>query len=325
MTLPIEDFIPKEECCSTYGLDDYSTETARWCKGCGGHSVLGALQRMLRDHQEAPENLVCVSGIGCSSRFPHYLRAYGFHTLHGRALPVSVGVSLARPELKLLTIMGDGDCFSIGGNHWLHTLRYNINTMVVVLDNEIYALTKKQMSPTSRLGTITNTSPRGSYLEPMNPLSIALGVTNISFVAQTASWLPGHLQATLDKAWQHKGLAFVRVLQRCPVYMPGAFSSANADFPAMFLESPEGIPVDKGILREAPTVVHSPRDINAAQAIAARSLMDREPLGLIYYNPDVPTYTDVRYSRMAKVDRVAKAKLLDQYLDHYSVGTATGE
>lgn len=325
MTFAIDDFIEKEETCGSYELADYTTETARWCKGCGGHGALGALQRMLRDNQEAPENVVCVSGIGCSSRFPHYLRAYGFHTLHGRALPVSVGVSIARPELKLLTVMGDGDCFSIGGNHWIHTLRYNINGMVLVLDNEIYALTKKQMSPTSRMGTVSNTSPRGSYLEPMNPLSIVLGITNISFVAQTASWLPGHMQATLDRAWKHKGLAFVRILQRCPVFMPNAFQGGSPDFPGKFLESAEGIPVDKGILKDAPVIKHDPRNINAAQAIAANAHMEREPLGLIYYNPDVPTYNDVRYSRVANVDRKEKAKLLTNYFDRYAVGAAASE
>lgn len=322
MEFSLDEFIPKEDSCSTYELKDYTTEQARWCSGCGGHGALGALQRMLRDNQEAPENVVCVSGIGCSSRFPHYLRAYGFHTLHGRALPVSVGVSLARPDLKLLTVMGDGDCFSIGGNHWIHTLRYNINGMVLVLDNEIYALTKKQVSPTSRLGQHSNTSPRGSYLEPMNPLSISLGITNISFVAQTASWLPGHMQATLEKAWKHKGLAFVRILQRCPVFMPQAFAGGTSSFPGLFLESANGIPVDKGILRDAPVMAHDPSDLNAAQAIAAQAHVGKEPLGLLYYNPEVPTYNEIRYSKVAMVDREAKAKLLDKYLDRYTVGAA---
>lgn len=319
MSLGIDEFIETEQGCTIFDLDDYATETARWCKGCGGHGALGAIQRMLRDNQEAPEDVICVSGIGCSSRFPHYLRAYGFHSLHGRALPVSVGVSLARPEKKLLTVMGDGDCFSIGGNHWIHTLRYNINGTVMVLDNEIYALTKKQMSPTSRQGTISNTSPRGAYLEPMNPLSIALGVTNISFIAQTASWLPGHMQATFDRAWKHKGLAFVRVLQRCPVFMPNNFEGGSPDFPAKFLQNPEGILVDKGILRDAPVVDHDPRNIHAAQAVAAAAHSDREPLGLIYYNPDIATYNDVRYGYVAPVDRKQKAQLLNRYLDRYSV------
>lgn len=319
MKMNLDEFVPTEETCSSYGLEDYTTETARWCKGCGGHGALGALQRMLRDNQVPPEQVVCVSGIGCSSRFPHYLRAYGFHTLHGRALPVSVGVSLARPELKLLTVMGDGDCFSIGGNHWLHTLRYNINAMVMVLDNEIYALTKKQASPTSRRGQHSNTSPRGSYLEPMNPLSILLGITNLSFVAQTASWLPGHMQATFEKAWKHKGMAFVRVLQRCPVFMPDAFAGGSPQFPAVFLESPEGITPDKGILREAPVVQHNPCDIHAAQAIAANAHKEREPLGLIWYDPEVPTYDEMRWSKVAQLDKQTKAQRLERQLDRYAV------
>lgn len=320
MSMAIEDFVVHEEVECAYGLDDYTTEKARWCKGCGGHGALGAMQRLLRDLQEAPEDVICISGIGCSSRFPHYLRAYGFHGLHGRALPVTVGVSLARPEKKLLTVMGDGDCFSIGGNHWLHTLRYNINGMIMVLDNEIYALTKKQASPTSRQGQQSNTTPKGALLEPMNPLSIVLGITNISFVAQTASWLPGHMQATFEKAWKHQGLAFVRVLQRCPVFMPNAFSGASPQFPAQFLSSPDGVPVDKGILRDAPTVEHDPHDINQAQKIAAHAHKDLEPLGLIYWNPDVPTYNEVRYPHVAQVDRSTKAKLLDNYFNRYTVG-----
>ncbi|NLB64562.1 MAG: 2-oxoglutarate oxidoreductase [Fibrobacter sp.] len=325
MSLDIDDYIAKEVHACEYTLDDYTTEPARWCKGCGAHGALGAVQRMLRENNEAPENVITVSGIGCSSRFPHYLKTYGFHTLHGRALPVSVGVSLARPEMKLLTVMGDGDCFSIGGNHWLHTLRYNINATVIILDNEIYALTKKQASPTSRQGTMSNTSPRGSYLEPLNPLSIVLGVTNLSFVAQTASWLPGHMQATLDRAWKHKGLAFVRILQRCPVFMPDAFSGASAEFPAQFLEHCSGITPDKGILRNAPTVAHDPSDINAAQKIAANAHKDLEPLGLLYLNTEVPTYNEVRYSHVQQSDKFAKAELLNQYLDSYAIGNPNEE
>jgi 2-oxoglutarate ferredoxin oxidoreductase subunit beta len=319
MGLTIDDFLEKEVTACDYNIEDYEKEVPRWCKGCGDHSALGGLQRMLRDNQEDPENVICVSGIGCSSRFPHYLKTYGFHTLHGRALPVTVGVSLARPEKKLLTVMGDGDCFSIGGNHWLHTLRYNINALVMVLDNEIYALTKKQSSPTSPQGNISNTTPRGAYLDALNPLSVVLGITNISFVAQTATWLPAHMEATFKLAWQHKGLAFVRVLQRCPIYMPSAFDGGGKEFPAKFLESKHGVPIEKGILKDAPVIQHDPFDINEAQAIAVKG--KEEPIGLIYYNPDVPTYNDIRYSYVTNVDRETKMKLLDNYLDRYTVET----
>jgi 2-oxoglutarate ferredoxin oxidoreductase subunit beta len=159
----------------------------------------------------------------------------------------------------------------------------------------------------------------------MNPLSIVLGITNISFVAQTASWLPGHMQATLEKAWKHKGLAFVRILQRCPVFMPNAFQGGSPDFLGKFLESPEGIVADKGILKSAPVVAHDPRNLNAAQAIAAAAHKDREPLGLIYYNPEVPTYHEVRYGKVKPVDRKTKAELLERYFDRYTIGAAAAE
>ncbi|MDP6582035.1 MAG: thiamine pyrophosphate-dependent enzyme, partial [Vicinamibacterales bacterium] len=130
----MDDFL--SAACQIYphSIEDYETETPRWCRGCGDFSVLLAIQELLRDEQVDPETLVAVSGIGCSSRLPHYLQAYGFHGIHGRALPISMGVKLARPDLRVLTVMGDGDCFSIGAGHWVHTLRYNPNMLVIVLD-----------------------------------------------------------------------------------------------------------------------------------------------------------------------------------------------
>ena len=159
-SLAIDEFV--ENYCEVrpHELKDYETEVPRWCKGCGDHGVLSVIQRLLRDEQVDPENVVAVSGIGCSSRLPHYLKTYGFHGIHGRALPVSLGVALARPDVRVMTVMGDGDCFSIGAGHWVHTLRYNPRILVMVLDNEVYALTKNQVSPTSQAGAITNTTPR---------------------------------------------------------------------------------------------------------------------------------------------------------------------
>lgn len=173
-----------------YTLDDYASEMPRWCKGCGDHGVLAALQRAMLKHRVKPENVVAVSGIGCSSRLPQYLRTYGFHGIHGRALPIATGVRLSRPDLKVVVTMGDGDCFSIGGNHWLHAIRYNLNAVVLVLDNGIYALTKMQVSPTTPTGWKTRTTPGGSYLQPLNPLSVVVGITNVSFLAQTANLAP---------------------------------------------------------------------------------------------------------------------------------------
>jgi 2-oxoglutarate ferredoxin oxidoreductase subunit beta len=166
-----------------FGLSDYEGARARWCPGCGDHSVLTAVQKLLTAEQLKPDETVFVSGIGCSSRFPHYLKAYGFHGIHGRALPVATGIKLHRPDLTVFVTMGDGDCTSIGAGHWIHALRYNPDLTVMMLDNGIYGLTKNQTSPTTPQGLASNTQPRGTVLPPLNPISVALGVTNASFVA----------------------------------------------------------------------------------------------------------------------------------------------
>src|SRR5512141_416078 len=194
-------------------LGDYEGAVARWCPGCGDHSVLTSVERLLVAEQLKPEQTVFVSGIGCSSRFPHYLKTYGFHGLHGRALPVAEGVKLHRPDLEVFVVMGDGDCCSIGAAHWIHAIRYNMNLTVFLHDNQIYGLTKKQASPTSPIGTKSNTTPRGSYLEALNPLSVTLGVQNVSFVAQTVDWIPEVLYDIVRAAYHHKGLSFVRIVQ----------------------------------------------------------------------------------------------------------------
>jgi len=316
-TLEIDEFVDNQCGVQHYELEDYESDIPRWCKGCGDHGVLLALQKLLRDDQVQPENVVAVSGIGCSSRLPHYLRTYGFHGVHGRALPISLGVTLARPELRVLTVMGDGDCFSIGAGHWLHTLRYNPRMLVVVLDNEVYALTKNQASPTSMAGAITNTTPRGAYLAGLNPLSLILGVTNVSFLAQTATWLPVHMEDTLRKAWNHNGLAFVRIMQRCPVFMPNAFGADGTPFPAVFLQNDDGIAPNKGVLRTAPVEPHDHRDLHAAQKMALRE--DGAPMGLLYHNPDLPSYGEVRSARIKPVNNEELMAGLNAQLDKYAV------
>src|SRR5210317_1627111 len=206
-----------------YTLENYEKGVARWCPGCGDHAVLTAVQRLCRDKQLPPEDTVFVSGIGCSSRFPHYMGTYGFHGLHGRALPIAQGVKIRRPDLHVFVNMGDGDCCSIGTAHWIHAIRYNMNLTVIVHDNEVYGLTKKQASPTSPVGMKTNTTPYGSILQPLKMLSTTLGVSNVSFVANTVVWIPQSLNDILREAFHHKGFSFIRVLQRCPAYLPHLF------------------------------------------------------------------------------------------------------
>lgn len=317
MSTIIDECIDETCAAKTHAIEDYESEMPRWCKGCGDHGVLAGLQRVMRKNNVDPENVVSVSGIGCSSRLPHYLNTYGFHGIHGRALPIATGVRLARPELKLIVTMGDGDCFSIGGNHWLHAIRYNIDGVVLVLDNEVYALTKMQVSPTTPDGWKTNTTPRGTYLAPMNPLSVVAGMTNVSFIAQSATWLPAHLDETIEKAWDHKGLSFVRILQRCPVFMPKAFGEGGLNFPVVFLENEEGIPIHPGLLKRGPAQSHNHRDLNEAQRVAAT--VDPAPMGLLYQNRDLPTYEDTRAKRCKRPDHDTFLQRLDNILDRYAV------
>ena len=157
-------------CEERHQLEDYQSGVPRWCTGCGDNAILAAVQRLCRDEGLRPEKTVFVSGIGCSSRFPHYMRTYGFHGIHGRALPVAEGVLMARPDLTVFVNTGDGDCCSIGAAHWIHAIRYNMNITVFLHDNQIYGLTKMQASPTSPRGLKSNTTPRGTTLEALQPL-----------------------------------------------------------------------------------------------------------------------------------------------------------
>jgi 2-oxoglutarate/2-oxoacid ferredoxin oxidoreductase subunit beta len=295
---------------------DYESALPRWCAGCGDHSILTATQRLLATEQLKPERTVFVSGIGCSSRFPHYVKTYGVHSLHGRALPVATGVKLHRPELDVFVVMGDGDCCSIGAAHWIHAIRYNMKMVVLLLDNNIYALTKKQTSPTTPHGVSSNTQPYGSYLPSLNPLTATLGVTNVSFVAQTAEWSPPHLEATLRAAYRHPGFAFVRILQRCPIYMPTGFQKAIADrdlVELMVHESGVQVPELAKVYKSQRT--HDPSDLAAARRLAE----DEDPmrLGLFFQDASRPRYEEIR--QPMKRTAQEKVSLLEEELDSYAV------
>lgn len=228
-----------------FTLGDYIGGEPRWCPGCGDHGVLTIVQRICRDKQLPPEKTVTVSGIGCSSRLPHYLGTYGFHGIHGRALPVACGIKSRRPELDVWVATGDGDCYSIGAGHWMHAVRYNMNMTVLVFDNNIYGLTKKQTSPTTPLGFKSNTHPTGAILAPLNPLTATLGISNVSFLAQTIDWNPAHLYETIKAAHDHRGFSLVNIIQRCPVYSPEAYEHLQQDQSNLLL-----LTHDKGIQLE---------------------------------------------------------------------------
>jgi 2-oxoglutarate ferredoxin oxidoreductase subunit beta len=297
-------------------MDDYAGPEARWCPGCGDHAVLTSVERLLETEQLPPERTVFVSGIGCSSRFPHYLRTYGFHGIHGRALPVATGIKLRRPDLHVFVVMGDGDCCSIGAGHWIHTTRYNPDMVVLMLDNGVYGLTKNQTSPTSPKGLASNTQPRGAYLPPLNPLSATLGITNASFVAQTGDWNPPHLYATIAAAYRHRGFAFVRILQRCPQYTADLFDVALRDPNRVeLLVHPDGVSLPELGRIYKHQLVHDPADLDAARRLAEADGKIR--LGVFYRNETLPTYDDVR--RVPSRTAAEKIELLEAELDRYAV------
>ena len=197
--------------------DFQSDQDVRWCPGCGDYSVLANVQRVMPELGVPRENFVFVSGIGCSSRFPYYMNTYGFHTIHGRAPAFATGMKASRPELSVWVVTGDGDGLSIGGNHLLHTIRRNVDLQILLFNNRVYGLTKGQYSPTSRLGMRTKSTPDGAIDHPVDPVAFALG-SGATFVARTVDVDAPHLQQTLKRSFEHKGTAFVEILQNCPVY-----------------------------------------------------------------------------------------------------------
>ncbi|QVL33460.1 2-oxoacid:ferredoxin oxidoreductase subunit beta [Telmatocola sphagniphila] len=199
-----------------------SDQEIRWCPGCGDYSILAQMKKALTTVGVPREKMVFVSGIGCSSRFPYYMNTYGFHTIHGRAPTFATGLRLARPDLQVWVVTGDGDGLSIGGNHLIHALRRNVDIKVLLFNNEIYGLTKGQYSPTSRLGTKTKSSPQGSIDKPLRPLSVALAA-EASFVARTIDIDVQHLTNTLQRAAAHKGSAFIEIYQNCKIFNDGVF------------------------------------------------------------------------------------------------------
>ena len=197
--------------------DFESDQDVRWCPGCGDYAILATVQKMMPDLGILRENIVFVSGIGCSSRFPYYMNTYGFHTIHGRAPAVVTGLKLARPELKVFMVTGDGDGLSIGGNHLMHVLRRNVDVTILLFNNRIYGLTKGQYSPTSELGKVAKSTPLGSTDRPISPVQFAL-TAGATFVARTVDRNVPHMDKTLRRAAAHKGAAFVEILQNCNVF-----------------------------------------------------------------------------------------------------------
>lgn len=286
-----------------------NTDNPRWCAGCGDFGILMGMKRFFVD-QQLPQHLtVNVSGIGCSGRAPNYINTYGVHSIHGRPITVALGLSLARPDLNIFIESGDGDALSIGGNHLIHGINKNFNCVFLLFDNELYALTKSQTSPTTRKGHPTNTQPSGTYLDPMNPMTLALGV-GASFVASTADWMPDHLANTISAAFKHRGFSFVHISQRCPHFDPNAFDYKNAAW-FSFLKHDKGIPADKRLAEKTEVVEHDPTSLEGAFKFASQ---ERRYFGLFYQNPNKPCYDDILRKQVEAAEKKPRSKVLDRFV-----------
>ncbi len=267
--------------------DFKSDQDVRWCPGCGDYSILAQVQKVLPTLGVKKEDFVWVSGIGCSSRFPYYMDTYGFHSIHGRAPAIATGLKIAHPELSVWIATGDGDLMSIGGNHFIHACRKNVDVNIILFNNEIYGLTKGQYSPTSEKGKVTKSSPYGSIDYPFNPASLALG-SNSTFVARTMDRDPKHLQFILKRAAEHNGVSFVEVYQNCNIFNDGTFfaltDKETKPETTIFLEHDKpmvfGKDNDKGIVLKGfePTVVSLTDGENSIEDLIVHDEFDESPV-----------------------------------------------
>jgi 2-oxoglutarate ferredoxin oxidoreductase subunit beta len=308
---------------------DFQTDQeVRWCPGCGDYSILAQVQKIMPTLGIPRENIVIVSGIGCSSRFPYYMETYGMHSIHGRATSIASGLKAARPDLSVWIVSGDGDSLSIGGNHTIHLLRRNFNVNFMIFNNQIYGLTKGQYSPTSEEHKITKSTPFGSLDHPFNPLALAMGADG-TFIARTMDRDPKHLQDMLLRSNAHKGTSFLEIYQNCNIFNDGAFEifteKASKPIETLFLEHGKpllfGANKEKGIKLDGfkPVVVdlsngvspedcwiHDEKDFYKAQ-ILVRMFDDPRieghlprPFG-VFYQTDRPCYEEMMQEQINEV------------------------
>lgn len=242
----------------TTAKDWSSDQEVRWCPGCGDYSILKAVQMLMPELGGKPENTVFVSGIGCAARFPYYMKTYGMHSIHGRAPAIATGLAMARDDLDVWVVGGDGDMLSIGGNHLIHALRRNVNLTILMFNNQIYGLTKGQYSPTSEVGKVTKSTPFGSLDQPFNPISVALGA-EATFVARTHDLDRKHMMETFRRAREHRGAAFVEIFQNCNVFNNGAFEAITTKSVRddMLIPLVHGEPIRFGVDKEKGVVLDS--------------------------------------------------------------------
>ena len=313
----------------TYTKKDFESDQAvRWCPGCGDYAILAQTQKTMPTFGRKKEEFVFISGIGCSSRFPYYMNAYGFHTIHGRAPAVATGVKIANPDLSVWVVTGDGDGLSIGGNHFMHALRRNMDINILLFNNRIYGLTKGQYSPTSELGKKTKSTPMGSLDHPFNPLSLALG-SGATFAARTLDRESKHLGEIVRKCNSHRGTSFVDIYQNCNIFNDGAFSDltdreTKADTllvlehgePMLFgADKTKGIILDGSKLKSVELgkdysaddiLIHDQSNKSLAFYLSEITLDPNLPTPIgVLYKEDKPTYDDMMVDQ---IESAIKAK-----------------
>ena len=321
--------MPETKTTKTYTRKDFTSDQAvRWCPGCGDYAILAQSQKVFPDLGVDKENIVFISGIGCSSRFPYYMDTYGFHTIHGRAPAIASGVKLANPDLSVWVVTGDGDGLSIGGNHTIHLLRRNLDINVMLFNNRIYGLTKGQYSPTSEVGKVTKSTPMGSLDRPFNPLTLALGA-GATFVSRTIDKETKHLQEMIKRSHAHKGTSFMEIYQNCNIFNDGAFSQLTDrdskldsvlwlenNSPMIFgVEKNKGIRLDGNIPKVVEigkkwsvddVLVHDESDYVIASLLSNMTYNEDfpDPIGVLYAIEDT-TYEDMM---MDQINEAAKKK-----------------
>ncbi len=332
----------------TYTKKDFESGVdPRWCPGCGDFSIINQVQKLLPSVGVARENIVFISGIGCSSRFPYYMNNYGMHTLHGRAPSFASGLKVSRPELQVWLVTGDGDALAIGGNHFIHAMRRNMDIKVLMFNNRIYGLTKGQVSPTSELGKKTKTTPFGSADYPFNPPALALG-SGATFVARSVDIEGAHMGEVLKAAADHRGSTYVEIFQNCPVFNDGAYTfmtdkAVKADAQLRMVEGKPllfGKDNKKGIrfnpqtaelevvtlgengVTEKDVLVHNPRREDPTIAFMLANLSGKPgfptPIG-IFRNVEQPTCDELNWQQI----NAAKQKKGDVSLRKFLAGSDT--
>ena len=313
-----------------YTAKDFATDQeVRWCPGCGDYSILKQVQTVMPEIGLPKEDIVFISGIGCSSRFPYYMETYGMHSIHGRATAIASGLKAARPDLSVWIITGDGDSLSIGGNHLIHLLRRNFDTNILLFNNQIYGLTKGQYSPTSEEGKKTKSTPMGSIDHPFNPLALCMGA-DATFVARTMDRDPKHMRQMLLRSNEHKGTSLLEIYQNCNVFNDGAFfgytDKATKSEQTLFLEHGQplifGADKEKGIKLDGFKPVVVSLDEVSEEQLWVHDEKDRVKAGLLtrFFDDDLPRPFGVFYSEERTCYEDALQAQIDQAVERKGEG-----